>query len=182
MSYLPNGYRFIDFPEMLTLCPPGLILELGVWQGQSLNFLARDAAPRLVYGFDWFQGLPEAWPPDSHAPGLFSTGGHLPEVEENVRLVVGKVEDTLKPFVAEHPEPVALVHFDMDLYGPTKFALETLRFQVGSILAFDEADSQPRCSDNEQRAFWEWLNDRGYRIRFLGRRHVTSWVIQLRPW
>lgn len=166
---------------MLALCPPtGLIIELGVARGDSLNFIARCAAPRLVYGFDWFHGLPEAWPPDSHAPGLFSTGGHAPQhLEENARVVVGKVQDTLVPFLEHNKEPVALVHFDMDLYDPTKFALDVLPFQAGSIMAFDEADSQERCSQHEQRAFWDWFNAAGRRIKFLGKRHYTSWVIQV---
>lgn len=171
----------IDFPELMTFAPGGHIIELGVHQGASLNFIARCAAPRRVTGFDWFHGLPEAWPPDSHEPGLFSTGGKLPEhLEPNASVVVGKVEDTLKPWLAERGGPVSLVHFDMDLYEPTRFALHALPWQHGSILAFDEIDSQERCSQHEQRAFWEWLNTTNFRPHFLGKRHYTSWVIQLR--
>jgi hypothetical protein len=170
----------IDFPEMVALAPAGLIIELGVAGGNTFNFLCQSARPRLVYGFDWFHGLPEAWPPDSGGPGLFSQEGKPPAIEANGRLIIGKVEDTLKPFMAQHQEPVALAHFDMDLYGPTRYALDALHFQPGSILAFDESDGQERCSNNEQRAFWEWLNATGHRIKFLGRRHYTSWVIQVR--
>jgi hypothetical protein len=179
------GTSKIDFPEMVRLAPPGLMLEFGVASGNSLNELCRAVdgyAPtrgQAVYGFDWFYGLPEAWPPDSYAPGLFSQDGKLPRVEKNGHLIVGKVEDTLEPFLYENQHPVAIVHFDMDLYAPTKFVLDRLRFQNGSILAFDEIDSQTRCSEHEQRAFWEWLNLRQPRIRYLGRRHHTSWVIQV---
>lgn len=171
---------FIEFPELALMARNGLIAEFGVAGGELFNYLCRCAAPRLVYGFDWFHGLPEAWPPDSHEPGLFTQHGVPPAIEKNGRLVIGRVEDTVPRFVAEHPEPVALIHFDLDLYRPTRCVLDALRFQPGSILAFDEIDGQERCSRHEQRAFWEWINETGFAVRFLGKRHYTSWVVQVR--
>ena len=46
------------------------------------------------YGFDSFEGLPEAWTLGAKA-GAFSIGGNLPPVRGNVRLTKGFFEDTL---------------------------------------------------------------------------------------
>ena len=39
----------------------GVVCELGVYRGQSLNEIARHYAPEKVHGFDTFTGLPEFW-------------------------------------------------------------------------------------------------------------------------
>jgi len=56
--------------------------------------------------------------------------------------VNGDIRKTLPKFLEEHSRDlkVALLHFDMDLYEPTKYALETLYPLVlkGGIVCFDE--------------------------------------------
>jgi hypothetical protein len=51
-------------------------------------------------------------------------------------------EDTLQPFLDEHPEKVAFVHMDAALHSSTKYVLFTLaennRFQKGTVIQFDE--------------------------------------------
>ena len=67
------------------------------------------------YGFDSFEGLPEAWTLGAKA-GAFSIGGNLPPVRGNVRLTKGFFEQTLPDFVAQHRgETIALLHVDCDL-------------------------------------------------------------------
>jgi hypothetical protein len=39
----------------------GLILEFGVYKGESINYIARRLPKDLIYGFDSFEGLPEFW-------------------------------------------------------------------------------------------------------------------------
>lgn len=63
--------------------------------------------------------------------------GHLPKC----RLVKGDIMDTLPRFVEEHPHlVVSLLHLDVDLYAPTKLALELLapRMPKGAVIFFDE--------------------------------------------
>ena len=45
----------------------------------------------------------------------------------NIELIKGDVLETLPTFLSEHPDyRFAAIHFDMDVYSPTKFALEIL--------------------------------------------------------
>jgi hypothetical protein len=42
----------------------GLILEFGVFSGNSINIIADKFPLRTIYGFDSFEGLPEEWERD----------------------------------------------------------------------------------------------------------------------
>jgi hypothetical protein len=58
--------------------------------------------------------------------------------------VKGDVTETNPQFVKEHPHlVVSLLFIDLDLYEPTKAALEHFlpRMPKGSVLAFDELDN-----------------------------------------
>lgn len=169
--------QHVTFADLIPSCPAGLILEFGVFRGDTFRQICEVAKPRLAYGFDWFWGLPEPW--EGSAPGLYSADGELPEIPDNGRLVVGRIEDTLLPFLTEHSEPVSLVHFDLDIYAPTKFALDHLRFQMGSILVFDEICGRPELVENEQRAFWQWFVANQFSVKFLGCTSGNSWVLQI---
>jgi hypothetical protein len=92
--------------------PQGLILELGVYSGRSINqfaeILADAGDARTVYGFDAFEGLSEDWYGKSLAKKVaFNRKGKAPKVQPNVQLVIGWVEKTLAPFLQEHEGPIA---------------------------------------------------------------------------
>lgn len=116
-----------------------LLLEFGVWKGASINRIASLVPDRMVYGFDSFKGLPEDWA--GHKKGYLKVS-KLPEVLNNVKLIVGLFQETLEPFLKEHTEKVAFIHLDADLYSSTKYVLTTLEkynsFQHGTIIQFDE--------------------------------------------
>jgi len=61
-------------------------------------------------------------------------------VIKNCEFIIGWVEDTLMSFLDLHKGPIAFVHFDMDVYEPTKFVLEAIseRLLPGTIILFDE--------------------------------------------
>jgi Macrocin-O-methyltransferase (TylF) len=55
--------------------------------------------------------------------------------------VRGQIEDTVPRFLAENPGVrFSLVHFDCDLYRPTKVAIEAMweRVARGGVVIFDE--------------------------------------------
>lgn len=153
--------------------PEGLVLEFGVFRGTSINVIAAEAAARAdprVFGFDSFSGLPEDWVLGV-ARGSFRTG-ELPRVRENVTLVRGLFQETLEPFLAEHPGAAALVHVDSDLYSSCVYVLATLdrahRLVPGTVIQFDEYVNYPRWWENgEYRAFQEFVKARRVGFRYL---------------
>jgi Flp pilus assembly protein TadD len=143
----------------------GAVLELGVRRGTTARFLA--ARADVVHGFDAFEGLPEAWGPS--APGLYTTGGELPQVPANVVLHPGWFADTLPAFRAALTEPLRFVHVDCDLYASTAEALAALGPHVapGTVLVFDEYLCNPGWEGEERRAFAEAVARRGWRYEYV---------------
>ena len=169
--------RMALLSHALRLAPAhGLILEFGVYKGASLNALA-SRVPGPVYGFDSFEGLPEAW------FGKFEQGywrvGRLPRVRKNAALITGWFKDTLPAFLAQHPGPCALVHVDCDLYSSTDTVLRGLadRLVSGTVLVFDEFFNYPGWTqDGEYRAFMEFTAARGCAFEYLGYCHRSEQV------
>ena len=153
-----------------TLDVPGDIAELGVFRGFGLmswaNFLETHCIgdrTKTVYGFDNWRGFTHISAEDgSNHPqthkevGGFSPGEYFDELKSaidifdqdrfipwkpRVKLVEGDIEQTVPKFVDDHPGVrFSLVHFDCDLYQPTKIALEHFwpRLSRGGIMLFDE--------------------------------------------
>ena len=111
-----------------------------------------------IYGFDSFEGLPDAWIP-GFPKGYFNMDGKLPPVAPNVVLVKGWFDETLPPFVQQHPEPVSYLHIDCDMYESTKTVFQNLapRIVPGTVIVFDELVNYPGYQDHELKAFYEFL-------------------------
>lgn len=140
----------------------GLHLEFGVYKGDSINHLAETAPDVTWYGFDSFEGLPEAWTLGAKA-GAFGIGGNLPSVRRNVRLIKGFFEDTLPRFVAQHSgEKIALLHIDCDLYSSTVTVLNSVGNMLvpGTIIIFDELINYHGWEEGEFKAFMEFTAER----------------------
>jgi hypothetical protein len=145
----------------------GLILEFGVFSGYTINRFAALLPERQLFGFDSFEGLPEAWA--GIEKGTFST--KLPAVRENVDLVVGLFDQTLEPFLYDHPdESVALLHVDCDLYSSTRtiFSFLADRIVPGTIIVFDEYLNYPGWREHEYKAFQEFVQARRVTYKYLG--------------
>lgn len=163
----------------------GLLLEFGVYRGASINqfaeLLAQRGDRREIHGFDAFLGLSEDW----FGKGLrkrsgFSRGGKAPPVRPNVRLVVGWAENTLKPFLDNHPGPIALIHVDTDTYGPCKLIMSLCRerFIEGTIVLFDEHHGYPNWQSGEFKALNEVLRPDEYSYLAFGTQQA---VIRIGP-
>jgi hypothetical protein len=160
----------------MTLDLPGSIVELGVSRGVSFFsfhkfmeiFLPTDTSKK-VFGFDSFEGLGDFSAADGVADDDLSRdkkqgGWSAQAVEgeifelcrlfnadnilanERSRLIKGRVQETLQPFLKETPGlRINLLHFDLDLYEPTLFALEQLWDLVvpGGVVVFDEYGIPP---------------------------------------
>ncbi len=150
------------------ISPSGLILEFGVYRGNSIRFIGEQVNSRLVFGFDSFEGLNEAW---GFMPrGAFADVHQLTQIPQNVTLIKGWFDQTLPGFLEEHAGPVALVHIDSDLYSSCSYVLSTLspRLISGSVIVFDELLNYPTWQQGEFRAFNEWKDANGVRFEFVG--------------
>jgi len=159
----------VEFFKM-TLEVPGDIAELGVFRGLGLMTWANlleayciGDRTKTVYGFDNWKGFGEISPEDGQKNievqkmvGGFSPEHYYDELKEaiaifdadrfipwkaRVKLIVGDIEETVPTFVNENPGVrFSLIHFDCDLYKPTKIALEKLwpLLSRGGPMLFDE--------------------------------------------
>jgi hypothetical protein len=155
----------------LTLDIPGDIAELGVYRGLGLftwaNLLEAYCVgdrTKVVYGFDNWRGFTALSAQDAtpsresgKTVGGFDSSAYLEALQDaisifdsdrfiplkpRIKLVSGDVEQTVPAFARDNPGVrFSLVHFDCDLYRPTKVvALETLweRVSRGGVILFDE--------------------------------------------
>ena len=147
----------------------GLVLEFGVFRGESLRFLAKRAG-RDVHGFDSFEGLPEDWT-YMQKQGRFSLDGKVPQFSEsNIHIYRGWFEDTLPQFLAAHPGSARLLHIDCDIYASTRTVLRLIapRIVKGTVIVFDEYLGYPSWQQHEYKAFQELVAATGLRYRYAG--------------
>jgi len=186
--------RLDHLHHALELAPAdGYILEFGVYRGGSLNWLARWAEERRqprVFGFDSFEGLPEAWvrtkSGEGYARGHFALE-RLPAVLPNALLVPGFFDATLPGWRAAHAGPVALLHNDSDLYCSTIDTLTQLNDRIvpGTIIVFDElcdwrnSGVYDAWEEGEWRALREWMAAHDRRIAVLSRNQEFAAAIRV---
>lgn len=149
----------------------GLVCEFGVCTGNSTNLIARNIAPREIYGFDSFQGLPDDWViGDITVPkGFLAIDDSQLQFENNVRLVKGYFNQSLPGFMQTKKEPIAFMHIDCDTYESTVdiFNFTADRFQVGTVIVFDEILGD-MGAENELKALWELLQKKNIQFEWLG--------------
>jgi hypothetical protein len=97
-----------------------------------------------------------------------------------IELVVGDVEETVPDYVRRNPGlRIALLHFDVDLYRPTRVALEQLWPLVvpGGVVAFDEYGIPPW--EGESRAVDEFFAGRDVELkRFDWCSNPGAWLVK----
>lgn len=178
----PNRVALLRF--CIAVAPSkGLLCEFGVHKGESLYVLAEESYPRVVYGFDSFEGLPEDWNVSSRdwrqgmrkgdfgqGPGVRFPLTHRPQSGGNIRIVEGWFDQTLPPFLATHQGPVAFAHLDCDLHSSATVVLDGLeaRMVVGTVIQFDEFYNFVGAELHESRAFADFVERTGFRFEVLG--------------
>jgi hypothetical protein len=146
----------------------GVVMELGTRWGQNASLFSSFRTmyepfnfSRKIIAFDTFEGFPEVSIEDGSSDevkaGAYAISADyefylekILEAQEQLaprpnlkkfELIKGDVSKTLPEYLAAHPETiVSLVYFDMDIYPPTKAALQALRPHLtkGSVIGFDE--------------------------------------------
>jgi len=154
---------------------------------------------KKVYGFDSFEGLEDFRDEDgisSEATARHADkqgGGWSAEkvegeifalcdlanqdnvlARERSRLIKGRVQETLDQFLSETPGlRINLLHFDLDLYDPTYYALERLWDLVvpGGVVVFDEYGVPPW--EGEATAFDRFRAERKLDVKL----HKFDWCL-----
>lgn len=153
--------------ESIKIAPAeGLMLEFGVYNGNSIRFFA-SLTSRTIYGFDSFEGIPDAW--TLRRKGDFAVAA-LPEVPKNVKLVKGWFSETLPEFLAANPGAVSFIHMDCDLYSSTQTVLELLvgRIQAGTVIVLDDFLEEPGFEKEEHLAFFEFVEKFKVEFEYIG--------------
>lgn len=138
-----------------------LYLEFGVYMGKSTNFFS-SKLKNTFYGFDSFEGFNEDWLGHSHGEGDFSVNKKLPDLNQNVSLKIGWVQDTLPIFLNENSDKkINFVHMDMDTYKTSKFILSNIKPYLtnGAIICFDELYNYEGWSVGEFKALSETFKE-----------------------
>ena len=151
----------------LSLAPQGeMALEFGVATGNTLRRIAQVRGGVEVYGFDSFDGLPEAWL-NGLPVGAFARAD-LPDVPR-AELVVGLFADSLPGFLKQHEGPVDFLHVDSDLYSSARTVLDLCgpRLRAGSIVHFDEFFNYPGWKRHEYRAWTEYVERTGVEFEYV---------------
>ncbi|WP_137177977.1 TylF/MycF/NovP-related O-methyltransferase [Roseomonas sp. AR75] len=176
---------------------PGAVVECGVYKGASLmRFLAfrrlfETDESRRVIGFDAFGRFPVAPGEDTDGRGFiakFEAAGGLgiarPDLEAamaakgfgGVALVEGDVFRTVPDYLAAHPElRIALLHLDMDVAPPTRFALEQMaaRMVPGGLVVFDDYGVVGGATEVAD----EFAASRGLRLEKLSFYSVPAFIV-----
>jgi hypothetical protein len=173
-SHMPQALCFSNLKELwrhafAARATGGLIVEFGVWRGQSISFFA-SLTKETIYGFDSFEGLREDWKGWENTKGTFSLGGVLPQVPANVTLIKGWFNDTLPSFLHQHPESFSFVHIDCDTYEAAASVFDTAGscFRKGTVIVFDEYFGYRGWRIGEFKAWQEFIAKRGLSYKYLG--------------
>jgi len=197
--------RYEIFKKILNV--NGSILECGVLHGTGLFTFAKLSSlfepanhVRKIIGFDTFEGFPTVTEKDrkTGVSSHFKVGGltgstfneinqaikmfdtnrpisHIPKIE----LIKGDIGKTAPKYLKDNPHlVVSLLYLDVDLYEPTKIALETFvpRMPKGAIIAFDELNA--KMFPGETAAVEEVLGLRNFKIeRFPFESYVSYCVL-----
>ena len=149
----------------------GMICEFGVSRGRSMRML-EEILPkdRVIYGFDTFEGLPEAW--GDEKAGTYTAGGKVPQFGANVRIRQGLFDESIKAWLKEKEVsrlPLAFANIDCDLYSSTTSVLSQLQPRIvpGTILIFDEYICHPTWRNDEFRAWREAVKRFGWNYEYI---------------
>ena len=141
----------------------GDVVELGVFRGLSLFSFAIfneffEKKQRTIFGIDNFEGFSIITEEDGEGydvpkyEGGFSPANYYEElihlIEKfnkeakytQIKILKGNVEDVVYDFEGKQSNQLALIHFDVDIYIPTKIGLENLYplLNKKGIMIFDE--------------------------------------------
>jgi hypothetical protein len=162
-----NKFELIDYALKIADTKAKLILEFGVFSGETINFIS-NKVNRNVFGFDSFQGLPGKWR-EGFDKGFFSVK-ELPKVNKNCVLIKGWFESSIPSFLPEHPEDIGFLHVDCDMYSSTKTIFDMMgpKIKRGTVIVFDDYFNYDSWLEGEHKAWTEFVESNSVKFEYLG--------------
>ena len=147
----------------------GLILEFGVFKGNSINHFSKIFGSETLHGFDSFEGLAEDWRGYHLTKGTFNLDGNLPKVNENVVLHKGWFDKTLPQFLKKAKSKIRLCHIDCDTYESASYVLTEISdiLVKGSVIVFDEYYGYPNWRHGEFAAWQEVCSKHKIKYKYI---------------
>jgi hypothetical protein len=136
-------YKLQNMRRFIEQAPAGIIVEIGVWKGGSLRYLAEHCPGRRFFGFDTFTGMPPTCRLDNfHRQGDFADTSYdrvrlTFEDLPHVRLISGRFPDS----DVTGNLSIAMAHVDVDIYESTLACFRYLapRMAPGGRIYCDDA-------------------------------------------
>lgn len=159
----------------------GMVLEFGVFTGDSLRVLGAQNPQHECWGFDSFHGMPATF--NCYPKGFCDVGGKIPDnLPANVSLVQGWFDETLPGWTPDHVRPVRILHIDCDLYSSTMTVLRHVGplFVPGTLVSFDEYFNFIGWREHEHKAWVEYCAENAIEFEYLAHdrlRKVAARVI-----
>lgn len=169
IMFTANDKRHLFECAISKLTTEGYITEFGVWQGDSINYLANLINPKLIFGFDSFLGLEEDFSIDFFKGG-FNKNGQLPTVENNVRLIKGSFKDTLPNWLNENLGVFSFINMDCDTYTSISTVLNFIgpkRIVKGTIILFDEYFGFPGWKNHGFKAWQDYCIKNNVKYKYI---------------
>ena len=144
-------------------------LEFGVAGGLTINLFSKYL--KKIYGFDSFEGLREDWVGHTQIAGTFDLNKKIPNVNKNVIIIVGWVQDTLEDFLIQNKPKINFVCMDMDTYETSKFILEKIKPYLTNhcIILFDQLYNYTGWDVGEYKALQEVFKEDEYKFKAFSR-------------
>lgn len=160
LLHVDEAYQVISLARQSAKVP-GVIAEVGVFQGASAKLICEVKGDRDLYLFDTFAGLPETGKEDTEVFWKGRYAASLARVQEFLASYP-KVQYFVGMFPASAAElghlRFSFVHLDVDLYESTRQSLEFLypRLSPGGVVLSHDYNSEPGV----RRAFDEFFADK----------------------
>lgn len=176
---LLNTGRILNLIQYSNFCAPlgGYLAEFGIYQGGSLEILARFNPGVNILAVDSFEGVPQETEHDYHRLGDFggvdyhAIGGYFKLAYPTVRIFKGfipKVFDVMD----EHTR-FSFVHVDLDMYESIKHSLDFImpRLLDGGMILLD--DYKVRTTPGCEKAIEDFFE--AHEIKCQYRRELKLW-------
>ena len=138
-----------------------IVLEFGVYKGESINYFAKKLPHAQIFGFDSFEGLQEDWLGTRSQKGAYNAFGIVPKAEKNVTFYKGWFEDTVPGFLKQlGGQQIDILHIDSDTYTPAIFVLKAFldNLSKDTIIIFDEYYGYNNWRNHEFKAWQEFIS------------------------